>query len=39
MEDLRRQAAMDGSLEDLFLKITEEVGDEGAPVTTGDLAG
>jgi ABC-2 type transport system ATP-binding protein len=24
MEDLRRQAAMDGSLEDLFLKITEE---------------
>jgi len=24
LEDLRRQAAMDGSLEDLFLKITEE---------------
>ena len=27
MSDLRTQAAMDGSLEDLFLKITEGVGE------------
>jgi ABC-2 type transport system ATP-binding protein len=32
MADLRKQAAMDGSLEDLFLKITEEVAEEGSPM-------
>ncbi len=31
MADLRKQAAMDGSLEDLFLKITEEAAVEAAP--------
>jgi ABC-2 type transport system ATP-binding protein len=31
MDDLRRQAAIDGSLEDLFMKITEEAAAEAVP--------
>ena len=38
MEDLRKQAAMDGNLEDLFMKITEEAGEETQPMETGGLA-
>ncbi len=33
MTDLRKQANQDGSLEDLFMKITEEVADEATPAT------
>jgi ABC-2 type transport system ATP-binding protein len=32
MTDLRKQAAMDGNLEDLFMKITEEAAAEAATV-------
>src|SRR5262245_7539564 len=39
MADLRKQAAMDGSLEDLFLAITEEAAAESPPVATGGLVG
>jgi ABC-2 type transport system ATP-binding protein len=33
LETLREEAALDGSLEDVFLKLTEEAGVNGAPVT------
>ena len=39
MADLRRQAAMDGSLEDLFLAITEEATEQSPPIATGGLTG
>src|SRR4029079_17754284 len=35
LADLRKQAAMDGSLEDLFLKITEEPGESPATAVAG----
>jgi ABC-2 type transport system ATP-binding protein len=37
MADLRKQAALDGSLEDLFLAITEEAASGSPPVATGGL--
>src|SRR5262245_40259105 len=39
MDDLRRQAAMDGNLEDLFLKITEEAAQEGTGTAVPGLVG
>jgi hypothetical protein len=38
LETLRKQAALDGSLEDVFLKLTEEAGEEGQSAVQSSTA-